>query len=372
MSLCFCEAIPRIDNRTDVLILQHAGERFHPFNTARIVQKALRNCHLIADHNQRLGAHHLPIQPGAGLLYPQANARSLTELPAEGRPTQLVVIDGTWGQAKTIVRDVPQLRDLPCYQLTPSSPGRYRIRRERDAQTLSTLEATVAALQTLEPDTVGLDQLLSAFNRMVEDQLGHSAGHAAPRYKENRQSRPRHLPKALLQDLGSLVVAYGEATPGGPGQRTAATLPVNWVAQRLGTAERFSCCLRQQQPLSDAALGHMRLSAADFDAAASQDEFRHRWSHFLRRGDVLIVYHNRTYQLLQHAEASTLGASQPHCLVLKSIFGKWQAGFHSLEELMAAEGITLPSCEGKSRANQRLDMAVAMVEHLRTRYGKLR
>ena len=55
MSLCFCEAIPQIDNRTDVLILQHVGERFHPFNTARIVQKALRRCHLIADHNRVWG-----------------------------------------------------------------------------------------------------------------------------------------------------------------------------------------------------------------------------------------------------------------------------------------------------------------------------
>ncbi len=63
LSLCFCDAIPRIENRTDVLILQHVGERFHPFNTARIVQKALRHCRLIADHNQRLGTSS-PADPG--------------------------------------------------------------------------------------------------------------------------------------------------------------------------------------------------------------------------------------------------------------------------------------------------------------------
>lgn len=367
MSLCFCEAIPHIDNSTDVLILQHVGERFHPFNTARIVQKALRHCQLIADHNQRLGTHYLPIQDNSGLLFPRANAPSLTELPAADRPSQLVIIDGTWHQAKTIVRDVPQLRDMPCYGLTPSSPGRYRIRREPDAQSLSTLEATVAALQALEPDTVGLDQLLTAFNRMVENQLAHPAGHVAWRQKKKRQSRPRYLPHALLQKTGSLVVAYGESTPGQPGQRTATPSPVNWVAQRLGTAERFSCRLRQQQPLPDAALQHMRLSAADFDAAVSKDEFCDRWSHFLRRNDVLIVYHQRTYQLLRHIEAS-----QPRCLVLKSIFGRWRAGFRSLEELMAVEGVTFPTSEDESRANQRLGMAVALIEHLRTRYGNLR
>jgi DTW domain-containing protein YfiP len=362
VSLCFCESIPRIDNRTDVLILQHVGERFHPFNTARIVQKALRRCHLIADHNQRFGMHHLPIQANAGLLYPRANAPSLAQLSVAERPGQLVIIDGTWHQAKTIVRDVPQLRDLPCYRLTPGSPGQYRIRREPDAQSLSTLEATVEALRALEFDTVGLDQLLSAFHVMVEDQLAYSAIHAVRRRKQRHQSRHRYLPHALLHDPESLVVAYGEATPGRSRKREATPSPVNWVAQRLGTAERFSCHIRQQQPLSDAALKHMRLSAADFDAAISLDEFCHQWNHFFRGNDVLVVYHQRTCHLLRHIESS-----QPRCLVLKSIFRKWRPGFHSLEELVAAEGMTVPASDDKSRANQRLDMAVALVEHLLTR-----
>ncbi len=363
-SHCFCDLIPRIDNRTNILILQHVGERFHPFNTARIVRKALRRCHLITDHNRRMGARHLPIQPGAGLLYPCAKARSLTELPGTERPSQLVLIDGTWHQAKTIVRDVPQLRDLPCYRLAPSSPGQYRIRREPNSQSLSTLEATVAALHTLEPETIGLDQLLFAFNTMVEKQMGHPASHAAWRRKKSRRTHPCNVPLALLQDSRQLVVAYGEATPGRLGKRTVAPLPVNWVAQRLGTAERFSCCLQQQPLLASDLWKHMRLTAADIAAAVSLDEFRSRWNRFLHRNDVLIVYHQRTYQLLRH-----IGASQPRHLVLKSIFRNWQTSFRSPEELMALEGLTPPTAEGKSRANQRLEMAIALVEQLRSHYG---
>ena len=182
----------------------------------------------------------------------------------------------------------------------------------------------------------------------------------------------------------------------GQGNARTAPSPVNWVAQRLGTAERFSCHLRQQQPLSDAALEHMRLSAADFDAAISQDEFRNRWNHFLRRNDVLIVYHHRTFHRLRqmldgsaanppqrptgssgsrdaHCDPATTGHAarkdplQPHCLVLKSIFKQWRPDFCSLEELIAAEGMKLPISEDKSRANQRLDMAVALVKHILTR-----
>jgi hypothetical protein len=104
----------------------------------------------------------------------------------------------------------------------------------------------------------------------------------------------------------------------------------------------------------------MRLAAQDFDDALSQDEFRHQWSNFLHPNDVLIVYHQRTFQLLQH-----IGAAHSPCLVLKSIFGKWQIGFRSVEELMALEGLSLPTAKNQSRATTRLNMAVALVEHLR-------
>jgi len=366
-SLCFCAAIPEIDYRTDVLILQHIGERSHAFNTARIVHKALRQCRLIVDHNQRFGAQQLPIQANSGLLYPGANAPTLAELPAAERPAQLVIIDGTWHQAKTIVRDVPQLKALPCFRLAPSSPGQYRIRREPDSQSLSTLEATVAALQALEPETAGLDQLLSAFTTMVESQLGQLASHAVNRQRKPRQSRPRNLPFTLLQEAEHLVIAYGEATPRRAGQRRArSSPPVNWVAQRLSSQERFSRLLRPQQPLSATELDYMRLSLADFGAAVSGETFCREWSRFLRRNDVLVVYHQRTCQLLGHIEAL-----QPRYLVLKSIFGNWQSGIRSMEELMTAEGLPLPTSNGQSRAHQRLDMAVAMVEHLRSHYGKL-
>ena len=365
-SLCFCAAIPQIDNRTDVLILQHVGERSHAFNTARIVHKALRRSQLIVDHNRHFGTHQLPIHANSGLLYPGLDAPSLTELAPAERPAQLVIIDGTWHQAKTIVRDVPQLRDLPCYRLAPSSPGQYRIRREPNAQSLSTLEATVAALQALEPDTIGLDQLLAAFTTMVDSQLGQLARHAVNRQRRPRQSRPRNLPYTLLQEPDRLVIAYGEATPRQPGQGKTTPAPVNWVAQRLGSPERFSHFLRQPRPLSAAELDYMKLSTTDFDNAISGDTFCREWRGFLRRNDILVVYHQRTCQLLAHIEAPL-----PSYLVLKSIFGNWRSGIRSMEELMTTEGLPLPIAAGHSRAHQRLDMAVAMVEHLRTHYGKL-
>ena len=142
---CFCGTIPVIDNQTDVLILQHTRERFHAFNTARIVRKALTNSRLLVGHAKALAETKLPLQRRAGLLYPGSGARLISELTPEQCPDQLVILDGTWHHAKTLFRDIPELHALPRYKLAPEEPGRYRIRREPDATSLSTLEATVAA-----------------------------------------------------------------------------------------------------------------------------------------------------------------------------------------------------------------------------------
>src|SRR3954447_5041122 len=82
---CFCASIPSIDNQTDVLILQHRRERFHPFNTARIVHKALRKSQLLADYTSNL-KKMLRLKPGAGLLYPGPTAELISELALEQRP----------------------------------------------------------------------------------------------------------------------------------------------------------------------------------------------------------------------------------------------------------------------------------------------
>ncbi|QDU92492.1 tRNA-uridine aminocarboxypropyltransferase [Lignipirellula cremea] len=363
VDLCFCEAIPRIDNRTEILLLQHRSERSHPFNTARIVKQALTRCQLVVGHYQTMREMELPIAASTGLLFPKADAPELSELSPEDRPQQLVVIDGTWGQAKAIVRETPQLHNLPGYRLSPSSPGRYRIRREPTPQSLSTLEAVVSALHVLEPETAGLPQLLAAFDRMVDDQLARSAGLAEGRVRKSRGDRPTHVPAALLDDEGDLVVAYGESTPGERGKRSTRALPVNWVARRLGEGEEFSCRLRQPEPLSASALEYMNLPDGAEDAVTEQ-EFGDRWARFLRPTDTLVVYHHRTLRLLENA-----GAAAPRCLVLKSIFHRWRSDCHSLEDLLAAEEIEVPADHLQPRAQLRLRMAVALVDRLRSSFA---
>lgn len=361
---CFCAAIPTIENQTEVLILQHMRERFHPFNTARIVHRALTNSRLLVDHTAAL-ALGLPLKPGAGLLYPGPGATLLSDLPAGLRPEQLVVLDGTWHHAKTLVRDIPALHKLPRYRLAPAFPSRYRIRREPSPISLSTVEATVAALRALEPETRGLDQLLAAFDHMVERQLRHPKSVCGWRRKEHRIRTVSNIPLALLGDLANLVVAYGESSSSlsFPAERRREPLPrqpIYWVAQRLGTGERFSCAIRPEAPLPEAVLGHLGLTPEDFSQAMSLAEARESWSSFERPHDILAVYNPSTTDLLRQ-----IRGRQAPCLVLKSVDLQPQRPCGTLDEIIAAEGLVPGPVQHRGRAGRRLANAIAFVHHLR-------
>ena len=367
LRLCYCDSIPTIDNRTGVVILQHRRERFHPFNTARIVHRALRQCDLLVDHNLRLATQFdgLQLQPHAGLLYPSKTARNLDQLSLADRPDQLVVLDGTWHHAKTLMRDIPRLRTLPKYQLAPASPGRYRIRREPNEHSLSTIEATVYALRALEPQTEGLDQLLQVFEEMIDNQIDQSDNDHWRRNGRRRRGAA-NVPRALVGDLSNVVVAYGEQRQGQDTRykNSQPRPPIYWVAQRFNGGESFRCAIESPSNHDDGFLECMRLSATDFRGAISMDAFRDRWRDFLRPDDHLAVYHPSTARMLRSIDADFVPTA-----ILKSVNTTPGMIRGTLDDFIDANGLQ-PRPLGGSRADQRLANAVAYVRFLNACHGE--
>ena len=363
LELCFCESIPRINNETEIVILQHTRERFHPFNTARILRKALAKSNLVIGYTPDLAAMDLPFETGCGLLYPNEDARSLGDLLPEQRPRQLVVIDGTWHHAKTVFRDVATVQKLPRYKISPSVPGQYRIRREPDLQSLSTLEATVAALRELEPN-LDVERLLSAFDAMVLGQLNQPNLKQAWRRKEKYRRPSLSIPRAFANNLDNVVVGYGESAPGERGVRRKASPPVFWVARRLGTNETFRAAIRpttdfHSVQLREDYLAHLRLGREDFENAISIEAFRTQWQEFLRPSDRLAVFHKSTLRLLMHIDADFVSST-----VLKAIKLPEMPRYRTLDELIDGEGLEVASSAYPDRASRRLENAIAYVMHL--------
>lgn len=373
---CLCDALPRIENRTPILVLQHRRESFHAFNTARMVRHSLANSRFVVGHVREI-AEQLVLESGAALLFPGETAEVLADLPAERRPRQLVVVDGTWHQAKTLVRDIPALGALPRVRLRPAEPSRYRIRREPNAEALSTVEAVVDALRTLEPDTHGGDELLAAFRRMVDRQADHPKLESARRSLARQSRTVGNIPIAIARRWEDIVVACGEVAEGGrdatsptggastdvaaSGDDSAqASRPLVWIAERLATGERFVAVARCVPPPSERFLRHLELPAAAFLAGEPFEETQRRWRAFCRPNDFLVVFHSGMAKLAENLDGAAL---RP--LILKSVNVPALKPHRDLETVVPALGVPVAEAWHPGRAARRLMLTAALAKQLR-------
>ncbi len=171
--LCVCESIHPLSTQIHTLILQHPQEPRHPLGTARLAHLALCNSSL------KIGLSWPRLETSLGtqtkipsqwvVLYlgrkiPVQKIRSgLQFLSPEDKPVQppskvegIVLLDGTWSQAKTLWWRNPWLLRLKRAVLYSDQPSLYRhLRREPRPECLSTLETLAGALVSLgEPETV--------------------------------------------------------------------------------------------------------------------------------------------------------------------------------------------------------------------------
>ena len=290
LGVCLCPHLVEITTRTRVLILQHPRESTVPVGTARLAELGLVNLvrHVgteFADCEPVRAALADPLAPPI-LLFPGEGAKDLTREAPTG-PTTLVVIDGSWSEARKTLRRNPELRRLPRYGLGAGPPSRYRIRREPRPDCLSTIEAIARALAILENDDGLARGLLRPFEALVEQQLRFASERAAHRHHQRPRS-PRPLPEWLAERAENLVVGYGEANAW-PRNSELGAYPeiVHWAAERLLTGERFEAFIAPRRPLSPTFTLHTGLPRNRVINGEPFRAFCRRWEAFLAPGDLL-------------------------------------------------------------------------------------
>ena len=297
---CFCGQLVREPTTTRVVLLQHPREARVAVGTARMAHLSLPNSELhegvCFDHHPRVEA--LVREPGTFLLFPGDDSRDPATV-APGDVRQLVVIDGTWPQARKVLKLNPLLQQLPRLGLVPRRPGNYRIRREPTADSLATIEAVVEVLGVLEQDQDRFDRLLRAFTWMVDRQLEAAAQREGPpRHKRPRQ-KPAIPEQKLLQARSRLVLLHAEVNAHARGSDVPGTPELlHLVAHRI-EGERFEAVLAPRRPLAASAPHHLGLSAEAIIAGESVDAARSRWAAFHRPDDLLCAWGPFPLQQLQ-------------------------------------------------------------------------
>lgn len=379
---CVCALLPRVQTRTRIVILQHPRERRHPFGTAALAARAFAGAELaVAWPGDR--APPLPLaDPGTWLLYPGATSTPLESKLAGGPPHTLVLIDGTWHTAPTLLRMHPGLASLPQVRLAPTAPSRYRIRAEPSLECLSTLESLVTALAQIEPATPGLDAVLAAFDAMVERQLGQLATHvgSSPR-RRSRPRPPRQLPAVLAAQLSRGVLVYGESVA--PSWRSTrenvatrtGTRPeralLQWTALRPATGEHFERLVRPTgEPPSAWHLAHLGFTPADLAAGASEADVARDFARFAGADTPLLAWNQSTLDLALALRAPETQARWSLGAPVKSIVANLlHQSPGPLEQVIRRFELRAAPLPLRGRAALRLAQCAAVVAWLRDARG---
>lgn len=156
----YCVCIFRRQHRTrpGFCLLYHSSEPQRTSNTGRLVEECIDPSHRF------LWSRSVP---PAGLLallaspdwmpllvfpgeYAAKGQQVIREVDSHAEPRPLLLlIDATWSQARKMLRQSPYLQQLPCLDLDPQEPSRYRLRRSRRADHLCTAEVAELCLQQL-------------------------------------------------------------------------------------------------------------------------------------------------------------------------------------------------------------------------------
>ena len=364
--------MPRLPTRTRVVVLQHPRESRVGIGTARMAQLALPNSVL------RIGidfaADPVVTEALAGaapsyLLFPGPGARDVRELGLT-QPITLVVVDGTWSQARTLVRLNPALRALPRIAFTPRQRSDYdRIRREPADFCVSTIEALAEVLAVLEPDGEPFDPMLVPFRAMVDRQERFATEIASSRHaRRERPLRQRapSLETRLAADWSHLVCIQGEAN-GWPARDPARHDPeiVHFVAVRPATGERYEAVIAPRRPLAPMTPSHIEVPLEQLVGGDSVEAWRRSWQAFCPP-DSVVVQWGSFYTRLATDEGLMLPSDGIDLRGELTHSARRPPG-GTLEDCVASVALEVPPLDLAGRAGRRLAALAALTTALAER-----
>lgn len=199
---CWCWALPspRLEVRSKIIILQHPFEERRPLRTAPIIEHGLSPGKCAIFRGKRFHSGRFSelddelVAANCVLLYPSPEATDIRDLPPVGSgpsptpPYTIIILDGTWRQARSIYSGSPPLHTLRKVCISGGRCSNYVVRTQPNDSCLSTVEAAAMCLQHVEQQPQLMAKLLAPLHALCHVQLNHGA---AP-----HDSRPTQLQRS--------------------------------------------------------------------------------------------------------------------------------------------------------------------------------
>ena len=157
---CLCGKVQALDNRIKIVLLQHPQEQYKALNSARLAHLMLKNSAVFVglswpNFKKIAGPDEMPSTWGVLVVKPDQSMGNwpVSVINRQKKPVGntsflrgIVVLDGSWRQAKTLWWRNPWLLKLNRIRLNPDHPS-LRAQVKKDG--LATIEAIAFALEHL-------------------------------------------------------------------------------------------------------------------------------------------------------------------------------------------------------------------------------
>ncbi|AGX43480.1 tRNA-uridine aminocarboxypropyltransferase [Clostridium saccharobutylicum] len=152
---CICNIVPKIQTKTKIWILSTEREFSRPSNTARLLKLVNpESTELIlwerTNAPEKLIEYINSEEYEIYILFPMENdelSESKFEYKSSEKIPAFIILDGTWKEARRILRKSDYLKNLPRVSLNTIHKSEYTLRRGASEGELCTIEAAIEVLQ---------------------------------------------------------------------------------------------------------------------------------------------------------------------------------------------------------------------------------
>lgn len=172
---CICNDIKTVHAACDFIVILHRNEVFKPTNSGKLIgntfpentyffswdrnEPAQTLLDLVGDSNRQC-VIVFPLDQKTDRVEWQEVAKTTLTLQ---KKLTMILLDGTWRQARRMFNASKWLHHLPVLSLTPQQQAKYLTRKVIHKHYLSTAESTALALEVLEFKQES-EQLLTSFD----------------------------------------------------------------------------------------------------------------------------------------------------------------------------------------------------------------
>ncbi|CAM2899062.1 tRNA-uridine aminocarboxypropyltransferase [Vibrio diazotrophicus] len=177
---CLCQHQPDIETQVAVLLIVSQQEVFKPSNTGRLIADTVKETYVYQWSRTDPDSQMLDLLQNPAyfpvLVFPaeteEEHSRVMNQVEsiASDKKPLLIFVDGSWREAKRIVRKSPYLADLPLISIEPQVLSQYVMRKSDNEQHLATAEVASLVLDKFG-ERLGAETLRLWFETFKESYL---------------------------------------------------------------------------------------------------------------------------------------------------------------------------------------------------------